>query len=447
MSPADSISGDEKSKQTEPKKSAALENLRQKLNEVDVGLIDLLATRRQISSEIAKAKSADGMPLRDAKREQEILVEYIKKGKQKGLDAHFVTKVFHEIIDDSVRLQFEYLQARANSEATSSQMVRVAFHGIEGSYSHLAALKHFSKHGDQAVFLGRNTFQEVIKAVESGHADYAILPIENTTSGGINDVYDLLLHSQISIVGEEKYRIDHSLIAGKKVPLSQIKRIFCRPSVVTECSAFLSKLQDVKIEYLSDSALSVKKIKEDGDFTQAAIASQEAAQMFDMVVLEPLIANQAENFNRYIIAARKPVKVDSRIPCKTSLVMATAQKAGALVEALLAFRDRGINLTKLESRPIPGNPWEEMFYVDFEGNLSDTRVEEALNDITKGVRFIKVLGCYPSYDLSRTAIPQSLVLGGEASVKSTGEKAAKKETPTENVKAAPTEKKAKRPID
>lgn len=389
---------------------ADIDTLRHKISQVDSKILDLLSERRKISTEVAARKAQDGSPLRDSKREQEILVEQIKQGKEKGLDAYFVTKVFHEIIDDSVRLQLLYLQDIANNSTRSATM-RVAFHGIEGSYSHLAAIKHFNKLVQQVLFIGRASYEEVIKAVESGQADAAIIPIENTTSGGINEVYDMLLHSQISIIGEEKFKLDHCLITAPGGDLSKVRKIYCRPAVVQECSNFLAQMPDVKLEYLNDSALSVRKIKEDGDLSQAAIASSEAAKMFDMQVVEAKISNQEEIYTRYIIAARKPIKVDVRIPCKTSLVMATTQKAGALVEALLIFRDRGINLTKLESRPIPGNVWEEMFYVDFEGNVEDQKVQEALNDITRSVRFIKVLGSYPSYDLARTEIPSEVVSG------------------------------------
>ena len=138
-----------------------------------------------------------------------------RRGRAVGLDSHFVTRIFHEIIDDSVRLQQETLQRRANQPRAGADTVRVAFHGIQGSYSYLAAREHFSRLGDQAAFLGRGTFEDVIKAVENGQADYAILPIENTMSGGMNEVYDLLLHSQIAIVGEEKYKINHCLISAE----------------------------------------------------------------------------------------------------------------------------------------------------------------------------------------------------------------------------------------
>ncbi|MBI4585816.1 MAG: 3-deoxy-7-phosphoheptulonate synthase [Planctomycetes bacterium] len=383
--------------------------LRDKINEADNEILKQLALRRKFSAEIARAKDVDRSPIRDQKREEDLLVRLIRLGREQGLDAHYVTTVFHEIIEDSIRLQQEYLQRLANREGGEPEVIRVAFQGIEGAYSYLAAKKFFSGFADRFVPMGLPTFAEVVKAVENGQADYAMLPIENTTSGGINEVYDLLLHTRLSIVGEEKYRVSHCLVALKDVTIGSIRKIYSHPQPVAQCSNYLATLPGCKIEYFTDTAMSVAKIKEDGDPTHAAIASEEAARLYDVVIVKRDIANQKENFTRFLVAARNLKKVDLRIPCKTSIVMATAQKPGALVEALLVFRQNGLNLTKIESRPILGNPWEEMFYLDFEGNIDDEKVQQTLEEIRGVTRFLKVLGSYPSQDLPRTSLtPQAM---------------------------------------
>jgi chorismate mutase/prephenate dehydratase len=226
-----------------------------------------------------------------------------------------------------------------------------------------------------------------------------VLPIENTTSGAINEVYDLLLHAQLSMVGEVKLKVDHCLLGLPNARLSDIQTVYCHPQTVLQCSHFLARIPHAKIEYFSDTALSGQRIKEDGDPTQAAIASEEAARIFGLSIVVRGIANQQENYTRFLVAARKPVRVDVRIPCKTSIVMMTGNEPGSLLETLLVFRDHGINLVKLESRPVLQNPWEEMFYVDFEGNLESANVRSAIDEVTRRARFIKVLGCYPSQDL------------------------------------------------
>jgi len=158
------------------------------------------------------------------------------------------------------------------------------------------------------------------------------------------------------------------------------------------------------VEYFPDTAMAFKKIKEEGNPYFAAIAGEDAAKIYKLKVLKYEIANQTENFTRFLIAARKPVQVDSRIPGKTSLVMATSHTAGSLVEALAVFKKHNINLTKLESRPIIGNPWEEMFYVDFEGNYNQPEVQEALSEVGSYTRFMKILGCYQSCGFERAHI-------------------------------------------
>ena len=380
----------------------SLAALRGDVSRVDGEMLRLLAERRRLAVEIVGVKDAAGAAVRDQGREEALLVELIQTGRELGLDAHVVTQVFHEVIADSIRQQQLRLQQRANRAEGEPEIVRVAFQGIAGAYSYLAARQHFAGVADRLAFVECPTFAAAIESVEAGRADFAMLPIENTTSGGINEVYDLLLHTRLAIVGEVKLRVKHCLVAMSDVPLSAIRRIYSHPQAVAQCASFLGGLAGCKVEYYTDTAEAVAKVRDDGDPAQAAIASEEAARMYGLTVVRTGIANQRENYTRFLVAARAPRSVDARIPCKTSLVMATAQKPGALVETLLVFREAGINLTKLESRPILGNPWEEMFYLDFEGSVAEDRVKGVLDELTRSTRYLKVLGSYPSQDLPPT---------------------------------------------
>jgi len=373
-----------------------IREVRDDIDALDKELLTLLGKRRKHSIEAAKAKEAEPDWFRDKNREEELLANRIQIGQKLGLDSHYVTSIFQDVVDDSVRIQQEYFQQKAND---GPGVIRVAFQGIEGSYSHLAGQEYFSRKGASIFYLGQTQFKDVVDAVEKGRADLAILPIENTTSGGINDVYDLLLHAQLSIVGEIKFKVEHCLLGLPDASLSDIRTIYCHPQTVLQCSDFLAQLPHCKIEYFTDTALSGKKILDDGKATQAAIASEEAARLYGLSVVERGIANQRANFTRFLVASRKAIDVDPRIPCKTSIVMMTGNQPGSLLETLLIFRDHGINLTKLESRPILENPWEEMFYLDFEGNLADENVQRGLDEVTRSARFIKILGSYPSQDL------------------------------------------------
>ena len=384
-----------------------IQPVRDAIDKIDRELLRLLAERRKRSIEAAKVKEVEADWFRDKTREEELIADRVEVGASHGLDSHYVTSVFHDVLEDSIRIQEEYYQDRANEGPGS---LRVAFQGIEGAYSHLAAQEYFSRKGAAASYLGYAQFKDVVDTVEKGHADLAILPIENTTSGGITDVYDLLLHAQLSIVGEVKLKVEHCLLALPDAKLSDIHTIYCHPQTVLQCSDFLTRMPQCKIEYFSDTALSGKKIREDGLVSQAAIASEEAARIFGLSVIERSIANQRENYTRFLVSARKAVHVDPRIPCKTSIMMMTGNEPGSLLEALSVFREHGINLTKLESRPILENPWEEMFYLDFQGNLADEKIQNGLDEVTRRARFIKVLGCYPSKDLPAPA-NQALLSG------------------------------------
>lgn len=402
---------------TSEKSPIDLAKVRHDIDQLDKDLLGLLAQRRELAEKVIRSKTASNTPIRDEGREQSLIRDRIAEGRAIGLDPQLVVKLFHEIIADSVRLQQDILQSDLNGTSNHSRSLKVAFQGIDGSYSHLmgrtllssqaASQKIASNVHDKAEFVGFASFKEAVSAVESGSCDLGILPLENTTSGGINDVYDLLLNSRVSIVGEEKFNVKHCLIGLSDVPVSHLQTIHCSQLAVAECRDFLSTIPHCAVQYATDSATALKELRESGDNRRAAIASSEAAEMFGLTVLKRDIANHEENFTRYIIVAKSPVKVDPRVSSKVSIAMSTLNKPGALVDTLIAFKEHGINLTKLESRPIPGNSWEEMFYVDFMGNLDSPETKLALSEVTKLTRFIKVLGCYPACDVTPTEVTHS----------------------------------------
>lgn len=380
-----------------------MREIREKINSIDDQILRLLADRRKLSVEIIKLKNQEKSSIRDKDREKELLTRLLEIGKEYGLDTHFITKVFQEIISDSIKIQNRFVLG-ANKNNDKSEILKIAIQGIEGSYSYLAAQQFFSNSEKAIHFNKLNTFDEAIDSVEDGSSDYAVLPIENTTSGSINDVYDALMSSNLHIVGEEVFSVNHCLVGIDEVPLSGIKKVFTHYQAARQCSKFLKSIPNAIVEYLSDTASSVEYIKEQGDNSFAAIASKEASDIFNTVVLRENIANQQGNFTRFIICSREPIVVDERIPAKTSLILATTQKPGALVEALSVFKEFHINMTKLESRPIIGNPWEEMFYLDFQGNIQDQKIRSLLDQVGKFTRYLKVLGCYPVKDIDRTKI-------------------------------------------
>jgi len=385
-----------------------VDKIRNEINSVDERILEALANRRKLAEQIIQAKDHLGTPIRDLLREEQLLADLIAKGRSQGLDAHLITRVFHEIIDDSIRSQQLHL---LNYDKTG--LKRVAFQGIEGAYSELAGRKYFAPFLDLTLFAGVDTLEQVINAVEDGDVDYGLLPVENTAAGSINEVYDLLSIAQLSIVGEEVLRVEHCLLAVDEVPLANIRQIYSHPQALAECMKFMAKLPNCQAMPYADSAMAVKKIKEEKDPNSAAIGSEEAGKLYGLKVLRRNIEDQQNNFTRFLVLAKKPSAVDIRIPCKTSLIMSISHEEGSLLKALSLLHEYKINLSKLESRPIPGMPFQYLFYIDFEGNVAEARVAEAIEKLRSVTTSLKVLGSYPAEHRSKTS-PRIEILAGSA---------------------------------
>jgi chorismate mutase / prephenate dehydratase len=388
-----------------------LEKIRGEINSVDERILEALANRRKLAEQIIQAKDQLGTPIRDALREEQLLAGLISKGRSRGLDAHLVTRVFHEIIDDSIRSQQLHLL-----DYDKSKLKRVAFQGIEGAYSELAGRKYFAPYLDQTLFVGLPTLEQVVNTIEDGDADYGLLPVENTAAGSINEVYDLLSIAQLSIVGEEILLVEHCLLATDEVPLANIRQIYSHPQALAECMKFVSKLPNCQAMPYADSAMAVKKIRDEKDPGIAAIGSEEAGRLYGLKVLRRNIEDQQNNYTRFLVLAKKPSTIDLRIPCKTSLIMATSHEEGSLLKALSLLHEYQINLSKLESRPIPGMPFQYLFYIDFEGNIAEERVAKALEKLRSVTTSLKVLGSYPMQHRAKTSPKIETLAGSSAEI-------------------------------
>ncbi|MGB2105532.1 MAG: chorismate mutase, partial [Glaciecola sp.] len=369
--------------------SAPLSSVRTAISELDAKLLELLAQRQQLTNEVARTKIKNQIDVRDPQREEQLLVKLIQEGQKLGLNAHYVTKLFHVIIEDSVLNQQAMLSAQANPNNVTP-LNRVAFLGDKGSYSYLATQKYFSRRDGELHEIGCDSFGEIIQKVESNQADYAVLPIENTSSGSINEVYDQLQHTRLSIIGELTHPVKHALLVASDTELSQIKVLYAHPQVFSQCSHFLANLTDIEVKPADSTSAAMLIVNELQRKDVAAIGSEAGGKLYGLNAIESNLANQKENHSRFIVVAQNPVEVPLQIPAKTTLVMATTQTPGALVNALMVLKDNDVNMTKLESRPINGNPWEEMFYLDIEGNLQDGKMQQAIKQLKGATRFCKV---------------------------------------------------------
>lgn len=376
--------------------SLDLTEIRQRITQIDRNLLKLLSERHRLAFDVVRSKEITQKPLRDVAREKQLLQELVSFAEAENyqLDADYITQIFQQIIEDSVRTQQNYLQNKLNS--LKEQQIAVAFLGMHGSYSHLAARRFAKGYPQTLTELSCDSFDTVFEKVKSGEADYGVLPLENTTSGSINEVYDLLQHTDLCLVGELAYPIKHCLLATEPVELSQIDTIYTHPQPAQQCSHFLQGLDKVHIKYCESSSHAMQLVARLNQPNCVAISNEDGGKLYGLSVIKTEIANQTNNITRFIVVAREPVNVSPQVQTKTLLLMTTSQQAGALVDALLVFKQHGIRMLKLESRPIYNKPWEEMFYVELDANIHSENTQSALKSLESVTSFIKVLGCYPS---------------------------------------------------
>ncbi|MBN1304318.1 MAG: prephenate dehydratase [Anaerolineales bacterium] len=268
--------------------------------------------------------------------------------------------------------------------------MRVAFQGEPGAYSEQAVIEHFGK---EAETVPCKIFDIVFDRVNGLDCDYGMLPIENSLAGSIHQNYDLLLQNKkLSIVGEHYLRVEHCLVALPDVKKEEIHRVISHPQGLAQCAGYLRGMSGVRIEASHDTAGSVRIVKESGDRQTAAIASRRASEIHQMQILEEGIEDNRENYTRFLVISARPDTPEGE--CKTSIVFQLKNQPGALFKALSVFALRDIDLTKIESRPIAGQPWDYMFYIDFLGSAADEPVKRAVDHLGEYASTLRVLGSY-----------------------------------------------------
>lgn len=269
--------------------------------------------------------------------------------------------------------------------------MRVAFQGERGAYSEAAAIAHF---GPDIEPYPCAEFDDLFRAVIDGVCDRGLAPIENSLGGSIHRNYDLLLRHNLTIVGEEYFRVVHTLIVHPGVTLAEVRRVYSHPQALAQCEGTIDRLGLERV-VTYDTAGSVKLLREQGIRDGAAIASQRAAEVYGMRILMEGIEDDPENYTRFLALAREEVAPPIDRPGKTSLVFAASNVPGSLFKALSVFALRDIDLTKIESRPLKGRPFDYYFYLDFAGSLAEPRCQKALDHLAEYATFLRVLGSYP----------------------------------------------------
>lgn len=349
-----------------------LDEWRTRIDDIDRQLLRLLSQRAELSLEIGRAKRESGEPVLVPEREQEILDELARLNSG-PLPTGAVRAIWSEILSASRGLQRPF---------------RVAYLGPQGTYTHLAALRHF---GSSAEFLPVRGIPEVFDEVERGRADVGVVPIENSSEGVVNHTLDGLIDSELLICGEASLEIHHNLLS-RAGDLADVKRVFSHPQALAQCRGWLNRnVPDAEVVEMTSTSAAVEQTALDP--TTAAIASELAGQLYRVPALRERIEDYANNVTRFLAIGRRAAGRTGRD--KTSILFSIRDEVGTLHRILEPFASARLSLTKIESRPTRRRPWEYVFFVDFEGHRDDPVTQGVLAAVRERCLFLKVLGSYP----------------------------------------------------
>ena len=376
----------------------SLNELRKRIDEVDEKLLGFFEERMDVVSEIARLKRREGLPTLDRKREAEKLQELSKKVRpelepyaQTLYDTLFeLSRSYQQAARETVSpLYREIEDAIANTPKIFPARATVACQGVEGAFSQLACARLF-KQPNTMYF---KTFDNVFAAIENGMCDYGVLPVENSTAGSVTKIYDLMQSRDFKIVKSLRLKIDHNLVAPQGVKKEDIREIFSHEQAISQCAAFLEQLgPQVKITAVENTAAAAQAVAESDRRDAAAICSHSCIELYDLNCISRDIQDRSNNYTRFICISKK-LEIYPGAD-RTSIMMVVPHRQGALYKALGRFYSLGINLSKLESRPIPDRDFEFMFYLDLETSVYSEEFAKLLEGMQEFCDDFKYLGSY-----------------------------------------------------
>ncbi|MEM7584834.1 MAG: bifunctional chorismate mutase/prephenate dehydratase [Acidobacteriota bacterium] len=366
-----------------------LQTLRESIEQIDRELMKQIKQRMELVEEIATTKLKAAFPFRDQHREEQVLQRVRRAAVELGLDAHAIERLYRLIMEMSISHQ------QAHVQALDTTPLRVAYQGVEGSYSHLTAQRRYAGRKGGVLLTGFPTVRQATDAVRSGAADVTLLPIENSTAGSINETYDELAEGRLTINAEVISQVEHCLLAVPGAELEDLRRVSSHPQALKQCEEFLQSLPQVVTEAEFDTAGAARKVAEAKDPSHAAIASESAGEMLGLQILRRGIQMQAGNATRFVEVAIEAMPCPPDAVCKTSLSIVVDHHAGHLGEVLMAFGNRNIQMTKLESRPMATDAWKYRFYIDVLAHADAADMVAALDGVRELTRELRLLGTYP----------------------------------------------------
>lgn len=370
--------------------------LRNEIDEIDQEIVRLYEKRMEIAEGVAEYKINTGKKVFDKERELQKLDTLGSKAHSK-FNEHGIRELFEQIMAMSRKKQYQLLTEHGIVEEQEFEEIenldysnsRIVFQGVEGAYSQQAMIEFFGENCDSFQV---DTWKDAMEAILNGEADFAVLPIENSSAGIVSENYDLLVNYDNYIVAEQIIRIDHALLSIEGAKLSDIQTVYSHPQALMQCSEYFDSHRECEKISVKNTAYAAKYIKEENDITKAAIASAVTADIYGLQVLDNQIQNNKNNSTRFIIVSGK--KVTQKSANKISICFEIPHESGSLYHMLSHFIYNNINMINIQSRPIQNRNWEYRFFVDFEGRFTDTAVLNALRGLREETISMKILGTY-----------------------------------------------------
>lgn len=369
--------------------------LRDEIDVIDNKIVELYEKRMEIAAGVAEYKISTGKKVFDKEREESKLNTLSAKASS-DFNKHGVRELFEQIMAMSRKKQYQLLTEHGILEEEEFEMVdsldyskaRIVFQGVEGAYSQQAMMEYF---GDDCDGYNVDTWKDAMEAIKNGEADFAVLPIENSSAGIVSENYDLLVEYDNYIVGEQIIKIDHALLGIPGAKKEDIQFVYSHPQALMQCDEYLNDMEIEKIS-VRNTAMAAKKIKDDGKLNRGAIASSKTADIYDLEVIDSAIQNNKKNLTRFIIVTGN--KVYAKSAKNISICFEIPHESGSLYHMLSHFIYNNINMTNIQSRPIKDQNWEYRFFVDFEGTFKDTAVLNALRGLKEETISLQILGTY-----------------------------------------------------
>lgn len=373
-----------------------LDNCRKRIDEIDKEITRLFEERMNVVIDVAQYKKANNIPIFHKDREEEVIRKNVGYLENKEY-AEVTKKFFESMMEVSREFQSELIEKSAeennvNFKVTRKKAEKVGFFGVTGSFCEEAMLTYFDQIGEEKAY---DKFEEIFMAIKNDEIDYGVLPIENSSTGAISQVYDLLYKYGFYIVGEQCIKINENLLGVEGTTLETIKEVYSHEQPFGQSAEFLRNYPGWKLIPFHSTSVSAKFISDCKDITKAAIAGNRAASLYNLKIIKANINDQSENSTRFIVLSKQ---IESDPGCdKVSAVFSVEHKAGTLYKLLKHFAENDINMIKIESRPMEKGAWKYFLYVDFEGNIQSEKVKKALKLIENSSAYFKLLGGYKKH--------------------------------------------------